>query len=220
MATVFFYSSNPNAANIVESLRRRFPDHEWVYPATDAERKALEARAPDLVISFLNAYIVPPAILAAAKGHAFNIHPASPDFPGRDPQHFAFYEGSAVAAATLHRMEPSVDSGEIIDVLEAPIDRARGVMHYIAETERLSLALLDKHVPAMLAATIAAGVPRSWRASAKRTRKHFLEMCRLDPSMSKEEVLRRIEAFGNPDYRNLYVEIHGIRFYCDPPKRG
>ena len=46
---------------------------------------------------------------------AINIHPASFDFPGRDPHHWACYYQSKNYGATAHLLSEKVDQGKIID---------------------------------------------------------------------------------------------------------
>lgn len=220
--SVYFFTSRSSAGRLAFDLARALhPAHDWrlLTIETRDEKAAFDALAPhgpDLLLSFLNPYIVPEPLIDAVHGRAFNIHPATPRNPGRDPQHFAFYEGSTSAGATLHRMTARADSGDIIDVLEAPVDRDAGVMRHIEMSEHLSIALLAKHLPALLDGTIRPAGQWCWREEARRTRSDFLRMCQLSPSLPAEEVHRRIAAFFNPAYRTVAVELHGLRFVYDP----
>ena len=218
---VYFFASRSTAGS--EAFQRASalaPGAEWHLwqIETPDERTAFECREhhPDVIISFLNPYVVPSRLLNQTHGRAFNVHPALPDHPGRDPQHFAFYEGATSTGATLHRMDASVDSGEIIAVLEVPIDRALGVLSFIEQSERSSIDLLLNTVPAILDDSVSPATGLAWRPEAKTTRKQFLDMCRIDPDMTADEVARRIESFFNPSYRSVYVELHGFRFVYEP----
>ena len=220
--SVYFLTSRSPAGRLAFDLARSLhPTHDWrlLTVETRDDKAAFDARAPhtpDLLLSFLNPFVVPDALIDAVQGRAFNIHPATPQNPGRDPQHFAFYEGATSAGATLHRMIGRVDSGEIIDVLEASIDRDAGVMPSIEMSEHLSIALLAKHLPALLDGTIRPAGQWCWRETARRTRGDFLRMCQLSPSLPAEEMHRRIAAFFNPAYRTVAIELHGLRFVYDP----
>ena len=220
LAIYFFTSASPAGRKAFESASAAYSQQDWrIFTIeSEEERRAFEARAhsPEVVISFLNPYIIPPDLLAHAGARAYNVHPATPDNPGRDPQHFAFYEGSSVVGATLHRMESSVDSGEIIDVLEEAQDRRLGVMRFVERSEELSIDLLLKRLPDMLVEPGPPANGRRWRMEAKRSRKDFLDMCTIDPSMDETEVARRIEAFYNPDYESVHAEIGGRRFVYRP----
>lgn len=222
---IYFFTSRSDAG--VEAFRRSeaaFPDSGWClfHIESPSEQAAFneQTHTPDIVLSFLNPFVIPSVVLTHSGGRAFNVHPALPDYPGRDPQHFAFYEGATSTGATLHRMESSVDSGEILDVIEAPTDRSFGVMHFINESERLSLEILSKNLPAIIAGTIRRVVQQQWRDSAKSTRKMFMEMCRIEPDMNREEVARRIESFFNPSHRSIYIDLHGYRFIYEPDASG
>lgn len=223
---VFFFTSRSSSGRLAFDVSRALcAAHEWrlLTIENDADRAAFRASAPhrpDLIVSFLNPYVVPEDLIAAAGGRAFNIHPATPEYPGRDPQHFAFYEGAKAVGATLHRMTSQVDSGEVIDVLEECADRRLGVMRYIEQSEHLAVALLISHLPALLDDTIRPAGRWCWREAARRTRKDFLAMCRLNPSLPATEIRRRIDAFFNPAYRTVCIELDGLRFVYEPNSDG
>lgn len=168
------------------------------------------------MLSFLNPFVIPASYLASSEGRCFNVHPATPDFPGRDPQHWAFYEGATEAGATLHRMDESVDSGEIVDVMTAPSPRSDGVMRHIERSEVLATQLLLRHLPALLADGVKPTADRQWRTQARRTRADFLRMCRLSPDLPADEIRRRIDAFYNPAHRSIHIDLHGYRFVYEP----
>ena len=223
--TIYFFSSGSSVARLAFDVASGlYPLHTWhqyiISTMEEQERFMAATHAPDLLISFLNPFILPASLLEGVGGRAFNVHPASPDYPGRDPQHFAFYEGSLTAGATLHQMEASVDSGMIVDVIEQPIDREQGVMHFIEKSNHLSIVLLLRNMAALLENTAVPAPEYAWRSSAKRSRRDFLNMCQIAPSMSEEEVSRRIEAFFNPAYRNLHIDLYGYRFVYDPAEEA
>jgi methionyl-tRNA formyltransferase len=70
----------------------------------------------DMLLSHSTSVIVPGKLLEPFGERALNIHAASPDYPGRDPHHFAVYDGVRRYGATLHRMARKVDAGAILDV--------------------------------------------------------------------------------------------------------
>ena len=219
---IYFFSGGSAvsrmAVSLLRTLRPDAPIRELVIDSA-AKKQAFEAEPhrPRTIISFLNPFILPAELLRSCEGRSFNIHPASPDFPGRDPQHFAFYEGVTQAAATLHRMLPSVDSGEILDVAVAGFDRQRGVQAYVEECSFLGLGLLVRHLDALLDGRDFQPVGRwTWRAGAKRSRRDFLDACLVGPDVSPEELTRRIEAFHVDGFRNLRTQLHGRDFYYAP----
>jgi methionyl-tRNA formyltransferase len=182
---------------------------------TERDRTDFESRshAPDVIISFLNGYVVKPALLDAAAGRAFNVHPGPPEYPGRDPWHFAFYEGFPRAGATLHRMTAKVDDGEILDVAEREFDASLSVTEYADLCRQLAVAILVRNLTSLLAGNITPRCHRSWRSEAKRSRRDFARMCEIDPTMPAEEVVRRLRSFHDPRHDNVYTVIHGHKFF-------
>ena len=51
----------------------------------------------DLLLSFGTNIIVPDWILKKRNLTALNVHSAPPEYPGRDPHHFAVYDGLSVS---------------------------------------------------------------------------------------------------------------------------
>jgi methionyl-tRNA formyltransferase len=217
----FFTSRSDSGFSAFQQASTTFAEVDWrlFHIESPADRSAFENQihSPDVVISFLNPYVIPAALLDQVGGRAFNVHPALPEYPGRDPEHFAFYDGATTTGATLHRMDTAVDSGEIIDIRERSLDRAAGVMRFVKDSELLSIDLLIGNLPEILNGTVKSLTTRTWRPGLRSTRKQFLEMCRIDPSMAQEEVDRRIASFFNPNYRSIYLELHGHRFVYEPP---
>jgi methionyl-tRNA formyltransferase len=68
------------------------------------------------LISFSTSTIVPKWLINKLNGCAVNIHAASPQYPGRDPHHYAIYDQASEYGATMHYMTEKVDDGIIIDV--------------------------------------------------------------------------------------------------------
>src|SRR5215467_13519659 len=122
----FFGGRSPQSRLAFDLAAARRPDYAWRFLAllTAQDRAAFreEQHAPAAILSFLNPCILEPWLLERAP--AYNVHPGTPDFPGRDPWHFARYEGRREIGATLHRMTARVDAGEILDVLELEADPA------------------------------------------------------------------------------------------------
>ncbi|MBA3593215.1 MAG: hypothetical protein H0W47_05390 [Polaromonas sp.] len=180
----------------------------------DALKKAHEKKS-DLLLSFGTGVIVPPAILDLPGLLALNVHAASPAYPGRDPHHFAVYDGAKEYGATMHCMTARVDAGPIVDVelFEVPPHATPATLLESANlaglvlVKRLFDGLRDGNTPTRLDSI-------SW-GTRKSTRRMFLEMCRVDSTMSLDEFNRRLRATGMPGYNNVYVELHGRRFYIE-----
>src|SRR5215467_738222 len=172
----FFGGRSPLCRIAFDRLSTWWLQVDWRFYAilTEADRRAFRAErhSPSVVLSFLNPFILDASLLATAA--AFNVHPAPPEYPGRDPWHFAHYDGYRRAGATLHRMTPRVDDGEIVDVLERDLDPDFSVAEYHEACKELAMKLLFRSVGAILDRRIAKRCQRSWRGSAKRSRKDFV----------------------------------------------
>lgn len=233
MKSVYFFTGrSPLAALAFEVASTTHPDHVWHRHVLLGERERAEfeagRHAPDVIVSLLNGYILKPDLIESTGGRAFNVHPGPPEYPGRDPWHFAYYDGHQRAGATLHRMTPKVDDGEILDVVERDVDPALSVAEYAELCRRLAVSLLLVNLAAILAGTIAPRCRRTWRAEAKRSRRDFATMCEIDATMSADEVDRRLRSFHDPHHLNVYTVIHGHKFFYrsgaapgdDPPDRS
>ena len=172
----------------------------------------------NLLLSFGTGVIVPSWILAIPKLLAMNVHPASPRYPGRDPHHFAIYDGAKQYGATIHYMTQKVDAGAITDVelFDVPINISPFKLLELANDagwkliDRFFTVYKKQGAPLQLKNI-------SW-GSRKSTREMFLEMCRIDLTMSPDEIARRFRSTAMPGYNNLYIDLHGHRYRIEDQK--
>lgn len=149
------------------------------------------------LISYCSSVIIPPDLLAALDGPAYNFHPGPPDYPGRFPAGFAAYDGARRFGVTAHEMVARVDAGAIIAAeyfdLPAGADlemiETRAYQALAALFRRLAPQLLQTGTPLRRAATA------RWTGPT-RTKAQFDALRTLDPSLSPEERARRKRAFG------------------------
>ena len=80
------------------------------------DAQSLKLANGHILVSFGTSLIVPTDILDHYAGGVYNIHAASPDYPGRDPHHWAAYDRVNRYGATAHIMTSKVDDGPIVDV--------------------------------------------------------------------------------------------------------
>ena len=199
-----------------------FPELDWqLYVMTDEQvcRDYSSTAVPDVLISFLNPYVVKRDRLEVLGSSAVNVHPAPPSYPGCDPHHFSFYHGHYSAGATLHVMEANVDSGPILDHVEVPVDSSLGVTAMIKLSEHLALGMFLKNLDSLICGSLHPSGAQ-WNVANKRSRKDFVEICQINPSLPKEEVDRRIRAFYHPEYNNKpYCLIYGHKFIYQPDEQ-
>lgn len=185
-----------------EVLAKILKDHN---PAAEisqiSERAALaELAGKDLsgtrLVSFCSPLIVPPELLQALPGPAYNFHPGPPDRPGRYPSVFAIYEGAAHYGVTVHEMVDKVDAGPIVAAEWFAIPAQATVEDLEALALEQLLRLFHRLGPFL--ATHTSALPRvfiPW-SGTKRTKADCEALCTLPPGLSPEEIALRRRACG------------------------
>jgi methionyl-tRNA formyltransferase len=93
---------------------------------------ALAALRPDLLVVACWPWRLPPAVLAVPRLGALNLHPSPlPELRGPEPLFWAFHEGRAQTAVTLHWMDAGLDTGPI--ALQRALDLPLGASWREAE---------------------------------------------------------------------------------------
>jgi len=98
---------------------REHPDrNSWDRTLADT----LVAFGPDLVVSAGFMKLVGPAVLDAFEGRMVNTHPALlPAFPGAHAVRDALAAGVPTTGATVHVVDPGLDSGPVLAQREVPV---------------------------------------------------------------------------------------------------
>lgn len=139
--------------------------------------------------------IVPARVLGSFK-QAYNIHAASPDFPGRDPHHWAVYAGASEYGATMHVMTERVYSGAIVGVEAFPVPvGAAAPADLLALANAASYRLLEWAAQRLQEGSPLEPIAETWRGS-KRSRRDLLALCRIGPEIDAAEAKRRRRAFA------------------------
>jgi methionyl-tRNA formyltransferase len=148
VALVVTHRDDPGEDIWFGSVERLAREHELAVATPEAaELPALAARvaaaAPDFLFSFYYRYMLPAAILGAARRGAFNMHGSLlPRYRGRAPVNWAILRGERETGATLHEMVEKPDAGRIVDRMAVPIlpdDRAIDVMRKVTVAAELVL---------------------------------------------------------------------------------
>lgn len=166
---------------------------------TSAELTGL---APELLsqsrlIAFTSPIVVPGSVLDLLGFGAYNFHPASPDFPGWAPAHFAVYHQSTQFGATAHVMIERVDAGPIVDVELFSVPPNIGVGE-LQQRAYAALARLFWRQAKNLATQPEplAELPIRWGGN-KTSRRCLAAMSIMPLDISGDERARRIKAFGD-----------------------
>jgi methionyl-tRNA formyltransferase len=172
----------------------------------------LMAASGDILLSYATSVIVPQDQLERF-GAAYNVHAASPDYPGRDPHHFAIYDGVKRYGATCHVMAARVDEGPIVDVEwfdVAPGEIPEGLLK---RADQAAVRIIHRVGPKLRSGPLPP-IGQIW-GRRKTKRSDFLAMCRISPHISREELDRRFRAFNSGNHSNLFVEVQGKIFRID-----
>ncbi len=162
----------------------------------------------DLLISFLNARILPPSLLRFAN---INFHPAPPEHPGRGGASYALHESAPTYGATAHIMAERVDAGTILLVDEFPIDTYDSCETLFARAERSCLDLLARALSTFSKiGQLPSPNGMNWGRKPG-TRKQFIEWLVLDPS-DRDSFDRKLVAAYHSRFAGPYVIVHGLKF--------
>lgn len=216
--------TEPAVETALTGALRRFNPRLTICPANSSEQ--LAAIEPKLVrrarlIGFVTPVVVPAPMLNALGFGAYNFHPGPPDYPGWVPAHFAIYDQAGMYGATAHRMAERVDSGGIVDLELFMIPPGTDVAR-LQEMAFTRLAWLFWRLAPVLAIQDEPLIelPVAWTGT-RSTSRTYAAMCDMPADISKEELERRIEVFGDGDYGvDLTVTLHGRKFRYVPPEEN
>jgi len=171
-----------------------------------------------VVLSFLSPWIVPGKVLRGAQV-ALNWHPASREYPGTGCYNFALYEGALEYGAVCHWMAEVPDTGEIVEERRFPVWPQDSVETLKLRTMIVMLAMFQD----MVCKLVVGAAPPPSKGSAwsrKPFKRRDLEQLNvIDPTMSDEEVRRRVRAMTYPGHPGPHVVVAGERFVVPVPDR-
>ena len=197
-------------------ILRSFRPNLTIWPASSiAELRKIDAAAlrDARLVAFASGVIVPSDLLARFGHGAFNFHPGPPSYPGWAPAHFALYDRADSFGVTFHAMAERVDSGTILDVVSFPIPPASTLMGLgeLAYAHLLQLfEIWAEPLACETALTPRCALPWSGRTN---TRRRYKEACDIPLDISRDELQRRMRAFGGNHYGIApAINLHGVIF--------
>jgi methionyl-tRNA formyltransferase len=182
----------------------------------ELDRLLAAGTAATRLLSVGAGFIVPPRILQALGGPAYNLHPGPPDYPGIFPSVFALYDRAPRFGITLHEMAAKVDEGPIaaVDTYDILPDWNRLALD--SATFGAMLNMIERLAPALT--DISRPLPRlaaPWSGS-KRTRKDFDRLCVLPENIDAAEFARALRAIGEGPDHALTLTRFGRTFRLAP----
>jgi methionyl-tRNA formyltransferase len=107
--------------------------------------------APDFLFSFYYRRMLSPALLAAARRGAYNMHGSLlPRYRGRAPVNWAVLRGERETGATLHEMVAKPDAGGIVDQESVAIGENDLAVEVFARVTDAAERVLRRALPALL----------------------------------------------------------------------
>lgn len=171
-------------------------------------------RGPKSILLTCSTGVIVPKVIYSGFASAYNIHPASPNYPGRDPHHFASYEGVNEYGATLHIMEERVDSGPIIKASLKPVSQTSSYLDLL-EVANNELMQLFSFFITNCENDIAFTTTDKWIWNERKySRKDFAIMCDVS-NCNEAEFEKRVRAFSVPGYKNIYIKKFGKEFFLE-----
>ncbi|MFT4116234.1 formyltransferase family protein [Bradyrhizobium sp.] len=173
------------------------------------------------LVAFASSAIVPADLLASLGYGAYNFHPGPPNYPGWAPAHFALYDRAEAFGVTFHAMAERVDSGTILDVASFPVPQACTLLG-LGELTYLHLLQLFEVWAEELATEPMLAPRRSmpW-CGRTNTRRSYRDACAIPLDISRDELWRRMRAFGGNHYGIApAINLHGVTFTATFPENA
>ncbi|MBV8900555.1 MAG: hypothetical protein JOY92_10655 [Verrucomicrobia bacterium] len=106
---------------------------------------ALRSAQVDIILNVHSLYIIPGAVLQAARIGAFNLHPGPlPHYAGLNAVSWAIYLGEPTHGVTVHWMVPEIDAGDIAYRSTFPIEETDTPVLLTQKCVRAGLALIHQ----------------------------------------------------------------------------
>lgn len=146
-----------------------------------------------LLISFYNDMIFSAGELERAV-IPLNIHPATPRLRGVGYDTLPLLDAHGCYGATLHRLTPEIDAGEVIEVMTRPLAEGLVYSDFRPLTQALSLDMLEHTCRLLAPLPCAPAMDRCLAARAAACREHwdhvYISRCRMGRILDE---LRRTE---------------------------
>jgi len=213
--TIILLTGSVEEGALTTALLRQNP-HLVLRPVkTLEELDAIEPRRlrRARLIAFASSVIVPARILSRLGFGAYNFHPGPPNYPGWAPSHFAVYDRATSFGVTAHAMLERVDSGAIIavDLFDIPSNISAESLEAMAYA-RLARQFFELAKPLATSPHTPPALPVRWCGN-KSTRRQCADLCKIPADISRDEMERRMAAFGDGRLGDTpVITLHGRQF--------
>ena len=213
---VVFLGTNDAGWEIYEWLCDRDGVTVEALVTTEEQLSLVERLEPDVVVAVGYRHIVPEEVLAVPSEGCLNVHPGYlPHGRGFNPNVWSIVEGLP-AGATIHYMDPGIDTGEIVARRRVESTFADTGRSFYRRIERACVDLFEETWPAIEAGE-AESTEQSEAEATYHYRADFEELCRIDPEERYEakELVDVLRALTFPPFDNAFLEVDGERYYVE-----
>lgn len=213
---VVFLGTNDAGDRVYKWLCNREGVFVHALLTTKNQLELIETVQPDYVISCGYRHIVPEEILTIPKEGCLNLHPAYlPYNRGANPNVWSIVDGTP-AGVTLHYMDPTLDTGDIIARREVETDFTDTGKDLYKRLEDAQVALFKETWPDIVIGDVSP-TSQDEEAGTYHQTDDFEELCELDPDaeIRVKDFLDRLRALTFPPYNNLEIEIDDETYYIE-----
>lgn len=169
----------------------------------------------DYIVCFRSYHILKKNLLDKAKIAAINFHPGSPKYPGSGAASWALYNNDTKFGVTAHIINELIDNGEIIDVLEFPINAQDNIDILSKRSKDMLYRLFIRVFDNIIAnktylKTAIQDNTFKWQGMARRI-EDINSLQKIDTNIDKTELDRIIRATSTGKF-TPYLELHGYKF--------
>jgi len=181
---------------------------------TKEQLQIVETIQPHYIISCGYSHIVPQEVLEIPSEGCLNLHPSYlPYNRGANPNVWSIVE-DAPAGVTLHRMDESIDTGEILAQkrVEKRFSDTGKSLHQRLEDAQVEL--FKTAWPAVVANEIS-GESQDKNTGTYAQTEDFENLCKLNPdeTVRVKSFLDRLRALTFPPYDNARIDVDGETYY-------
>ena len=223
VVAVFTHDTDPHEANwfdLPEKLAKDFFIPVFKPPTLKTQKWFRKVRylKPDLILSIYYRNFIPEEIFSQARLGAYNMHGSYlPSYRGRAPLNWSIINGEDHCGVSLHVMEKSFDTGDIVCQQKVPF----GPEEYVGQIQpRVAQAAVDVLKSAI--GPILSGKPNLVKQDCSKASyfgKRTPEDGRIDFSKSARAVFNLIRGVSKP-FPGAFTEIDGKKLIIWRAKIG
>lgn len=166
-----------------------------------------------VLLVFGSGVVVPSRILEKMRLPAYNVHAASPEFPGRDPHHHAIYRKAKRYGATLHQIIEKIDAGPIVSVEWFDVEDDDTPTTLLDKSNQAGIVLIKRYADLILSNKTLVS-DEKW-GTIKTKRSDLKKLCHISPLIDEASFKHLKKSFDSENHRNLTVSIHEVNFIMD-----